>query len=270
MEDAMTARRQEAVHTRSASSRIWRTCRCARCTTTTGSACSSPSGRTAAGYRRYSAGRPGPAARRSWSTASSASPWSEIAEPARRPGADPTAHLRRQHRLLRERMERLHGAARGRREGDGGTTDGHRADPRGAVRGVRHRQLGGSTPTRPSERWGDTDAYRSRSGGPPAYTKEDWVADQGRGRRRAAGASPRALRGRRAGRRPSGDGPRRGAPAAHHPVVLRLRATRCTAGWPRCTSPTTGSRAHLRRRSRPAWRSTCTTPIHGQRREGRG
>ena len=81
----------------------------------------SPSGRTSSGYRQYA---PADLDRlhQVLLYRELGFPLEEVAALLDDPAADPAEHLRRQHRLLRDRLERTRAHGRGRREGDGGTS----------------------------------------------------------------------------------------------------------------------------------------------------
>lgn len=90
------------------------------------------------------------------------------------PDADPRAHLRRQHELLRTRIERLQKMA---------TAVEHAMEAR--KMGVnltpeeKFEVFGDDDPDQYAEeterRWGDTDAYRESQRRTSAYTKDDWL-----------------------------------------------------------------------------------------------
>src|SRR5437764_10439349 len=101
-------------------------------------------------------------------------PLEEVATLLDDPDADPAAHLRRQHRLLRERIERT------------------RAMVAAVEKEMEAQQMGISlTPeerfelfgdgfsdeyqAEAEERWGDTEAWAQSQRRAASYTKEDWV-----------------------------------------------------------------------------------------------
>lgn len=90
------------------------------------------------------------------------------------PGADPVAHLRHQHELLRERIGRLERMAAAveramERERVGGNlTPEERFEVFGDFEPADHAEEAG-------RRWGDTDAYRQSQRRTAGYTKEDWL-----------------------------------------------------------------------------------------------
>ncbi|ADB73058.1 MerR family transcriptional regulator [Geodermatophilus obscurus] len=133
----------------------------------------SPSGRTAAGYRRYA---PSDLDRLHQVLVyrELGFPLEEVATLLDDPTADPAEHLRRQHRLLLDRMERT------------------RAMVAAVEKEMEARQMGISlTPeerfelfgdwlpeeyeAEAEERWGDTEAWAQSQRRTRSYTKEDWV-----------------------------------------------------------------------------------------------
>jgi DNA-binding transcriptional MerR regulator len=132
-----------------------------------------PSERTAAGYRRYT---PADLDRLHQVLVyrELGFPLEEVATLLDDPDADPAAHLRRQHRLLRDRLERT------------------QAMVAAVEKEMEARQMGISlTPeerfevfgdgfseeyaAEAEERWGDTEAWAQSQRRTAAYTKEDWV-----------------------------------------------------------------------------------------------
>jgi len=133
----------------------------------------SPSGRTTAGYRQYS---PADLDRLHQVLLYRELGFSleEVATLLDDPSADPSEHLRRQHRLLRDRLERTS------------------AMVAAVEKEMEARQMGISlTPEErfelfgdgfsddyereAEERWGDTEAWAQSQRRTAAYTKEDWV-----------------------------------------------------------------------------------------------
>jgi DNA-binding transcriptional MerR regulator len=90
------------------------------------------------------------------------------------PDADPAAHLRRQHRLLRERIERTQAMVAAVEKEMEAEQMGISLTPE-----ERFEIFGGHDPEQyeaeVEERWGDTDAYRQSQRRTAAYTKEDWL-----------------------------------------------------------------------------------------------
>jgi len=133
----------------------------------------SPSGRTAAGYRQYA---PADLDRlhQVLLYRELGFPLEEVASLLDDPAADPAAHLRRQHALLRERLERT------------------QAMVAAVEKEMEAQQMGISlTPeerfelfgdgfsdeyqAEAEERWGDTAAWAQSQRRTAAYSKEDWV-----------------------------------------------------------------------------------------------
>jgi DNA-binding transcriptional MerR regulator len=133
----------------------------------------SPSGRTAAGYRQYA---PADLDRlhQVLLYRELGFPLEEVASLLDGPAADPAAHLRRQHALLRERLERT------------------QAMVAAVEKEMEAQQMGISlTPeerfelfgdgfsdeyqAEAEERWGDTEAWAQSQRRTAAYSKEDWV-----------------------------------------------------------------------------------------------
>jgi MerR family transcriptional regulator, thiopeptide resistance regulator len=133
----------------------------------------SPSDRSAAGYRCYA---PADLDRlhRILVYRELGFPLEEVATLLDDPDADPAAHLRRQHRLLRDRLERT------------------QAMVEAVEKEMEAQQMGISlTPeerfelfgdgfseeyqAEAEERWGDTEAWAQSQRRTSAYTKEDWV-----------------------------------------------------------------------------------------------
>jgi DNA-binding transcriptional MerR regulator len=133
----------------------------------------SPSGRTAAGYRQYA---PADLDRlhQVLLYRELGFPLEEVAALLDDPAADPAAHLRRQHALLRERLDRT------------------QAMVAAVEKEMEAQQMGISlTPeerfelfgdgfsdeyqAEAEERWGDTEAWAQSQRRTSAYSKEDWV-----------------------------------------------------------------------------------------------
>jgi DNA-binding transcriptional MerR regulator len=133
----------------------------------------SPSGRTAAGYRRYSAAD---LDRLHQVLVYRGLGFSleEVATLLDDPSADPLEHLRRQHRLLLDRLEEdrqllvaVEKEMEARQMGISLTPE-ERFEVFGEHDPERHE-------AEVRERWGDTDAYRQSRQRTRGYTKEDWV-----------------------------------------------------------------------------------------------
>jgi DNA-binding transcriptional MerR regulator len=133
----------------------------------------SPSDRTAAGYRRYSESDLERLQQillyRELGFA-----LEEIATILDDPQADPSAHLRRQHRLLTERIKRLQAMV---------TAVEHTMEAQNVGISLtpeeRFEVFGDWLPedyaAEAEQRWGDTDAYRQSQRRTAAYTKADWL-----------------------------------------------------------------------------------------------
>mgnify|MGYP001474651801 CR=1 FL=1 len=132
----------------------------------------SPSGRSAAGYRRYSEADL-ERLHQILTYRELGFPLEQIAEILADPGADPMDHLRRQHRLLRERLERLAKIIDTIEFMMEARQVGIQLTPQ-----ERFEVFGEFDPARyedeARERWGDTEAYRESQRRAAGYTKEDW------------------------------------------------------------------------------------------------
>ncbi|PRY44383.1 transcriptional regulator [Geodermatophilus tzadiensis] len=133
----------------------------------------SPSGRTAAGYRRYSAADLD-RLHQVLLYRELGFPLEEVATLLDDPSADPVEHLRRQHRLLRDRLDRTAAMVAAVEKEMEARQMGISLTPR-----ERFEVFGDHDPEQyeaeVQERWGDTDAYRESSRRAAAYTKDDWV-----------------------------------------------------------------------------------------------
>src|SRR3954453_5478304 len=133
----------------------------------------SPSGRTAAGYRQYA---PADLDRlhRVLLYRELGFPLEEVATLLDAPPADPEAHLRRQHRLLRERLERTEAMVAAvekemeARQMGISLTPEERVEIFGGGFSEEHQ-------AEAEERWGDTEAWTQSQRRTSAYTKEDWL-----------------------------------------------------------------------------------------------
>ncbi|MYU24184.1 MerR family transcriptional regulator [Streptomyces sp. SID8352] len=100
-------------------------------------------------------------------------PLDEVAALLDDPGADPRAHLRRQHALLTARIGRLERMAAAVEQAMEAHSMGIDLTPE-----ERFEVFGDADPERYEEevraRWGDTDAYAESRRRAAAYTKEDW------------------------------------------------------------------------------------------------
>jgi MerR family transcriptional regulator, thiopeptide resistance regulator len=133
----------------------------------------SPSERTAAGYRRYT---PSDLDRlhRVLVYRELGFPLEEIATLLDDPDADPVAHLRRQLRLLRDRLERTQAMVAAVEKEMEARTMGIRLSPE-----ERFEVFGENDPAQyeaeAEERWGETDAYKESRRRTASYTKDDWL-----------------------------------------------------------------------------------------------
>ncbi len=148
----------------------------------------------------------------------------EIAEILADPADGTDDHLRRQHRLLRERAARTAALLRAvekemeARDMGMALTPEEQFEVFGTDKMAEYAEEA-------RQRWGDTDAWQESQRRSAAYTKEDWLtikADADASIQGFAGLLP----GRHAGHRDGRHGPGRGAPAAPDPLVLRLRLPR--------------------------------------------
>lgn len=133
----------------------------------------SPSARTASGYRQYS---PADLDRlhQVLLYRELGFPLEEVASLLDDPSADPEAHLRRQHRLLRDRLERTSAMVAAVEKEMEARAMGISLTPE-----ERFEVFGEHDPAQyeaeVEERWGDTDAYAESKRKTAAYSKEDWV-----------------------------------------------------------------------------------------------
>ena len=133
----------------------------------------SPSARTAAGYRQYA---PADLDRlhQVLLYRELGFPLEEVATLLDDPSADPEAHLRRQHRLLRDRLERTSAMVEAVEKEMEARAMGISLTPE-----ERFEVFGEQDPARydaeAQERWGETDAYRQSKRKTAAYSKDDWV-----------------------------------------------------------------------------------------------
>src|SRR3954463_5877303 len=132
-----------------------------------------PSRRTAAGYRDYTA----PDLDRLHRVLvyrELGFPLEEVASLLDDPDADPAAHLRRQHRLLRDRLERTQAMVAAVEKEMEARQMGISLTPE-----ERFEVFGEQDPSQyaaeAEERWGDTEAWTQSQRRTAAYTKEDWL-----------------------------------------------------------------------------------------------
>src|SRR4051812_41536792 len=133
----------------------------------------SPSGRTSSGYRQYA---PADLDRlhQVLLYPELGFPLEEVATLLDDPSADPEAHLRRQHRLLRDRLERTSAMVAAVEKEMEARQMGISLTPE-----ERFEVFGEHDPAQydaeVQERWGETDAYAESKRKTAAYSKEDWV-----------------------------------------------------------------------------------------------
>ena len=136
--------------------------------------------------------------------------------------ADPEAHLRRQHRLLRDRLDRTQQMVAAVEKEMEARAMGISLTPE-----ERFEVFGEFDPDQyeeeVQERWGETDAYAQSKRRTSAYTKDDWVRIKAEGEDVEARFAAALAAGVPGGLR-AGHGHRRGAPAADQPELLRLPA----------------------------------------------
>src|SRR3954469_19536719 len=132
-----------------------------------------PSDRTAAGYRSYDV-RDLDRLQQVLVYRELGFPLEEVATLLDDPDADPAAHLRRQHRLLRERLERTEAMVAAVEKEMEARTMGISLTPE-----ERFELFGDGFSEEyqreAEERWGDTEAWAQSQRRTAAYGKEDWV-----------------------------------------------------------------------------------------------
>ncbi|EFL40013.1 MerR family transcriptional regulator [Streptomyces fungicidicus] len=131
-----------------------------------------PSGRSHAGHRRY-ADADLDRLQQILFYRELGFPLEEVAVLLDDPDADPRAHLRRQHELLTDRIERLRKMAAAVEHAMEARSMGINLTPE-----EKFEVFGDFDPDQyeeeVKERWGDTDAYRQSRRKTASYTKEDW------------------------------------------------------------------------------------------------
>jgi DNA-binding transcriptional MerR regulator len=136
----------------------------------------SPGERTSAGYRRYGE-RDLERLEQILYYRELGFPLEEIAAILDDPAADAGTHLRRQHRLLTERVERLQKMVTAVEYAMEARQMGIQLTPE-----ERFEVFGENDPEQyaaeAEQRWGETDAYRESQRRAQRYTKEDWLAIQ--------------------------------------------------------------------------------------------
>ncbi len=138
-----------------------------------------PSGRSDAGYRRYADGDLDRLQRILFFRELGFG-LDQIKDAMTDGGADASAHLRRQHAMLRDRIGRLQRMASAVEKAMEARTMGIKLTPE-----ERFEVFGDFDPDQHAaevkERWGDTDAYRESARRTKGYTKADWqrIKDEG-------------------------------------------------------------------------------------------
>jgi DNA-binding transcriptional MerR regulator len=133
-----------------------------------------PSGRTAAGHRRYD--------RADLQRLQTILFYreldfglDEIATMLTDPGTGTDAHLRKQHALVRARMERDERLLRAIEKEMGARKMGISLTPEEQFEVFGTDKVGGEWADEARERWGDTDAYQESARRTAAYSKDDWI-----------------------------------------------------------------------------------------------
>src|SRR4051794_4172992 len=133
----------------------------------------SPSGRTAAGYRQYA---PADLDRlhQVLLYRELGFPLEEVATLLDDPSADPEAHLRRQHRLLRDRLERTSAMVEAVEKEMEARAMGIALTPEEKFE-LFGEGYSEDYEREAEDRWGDSEAWAQSQRRTSAYTKEDWV-----------------------------------------------------------------------------------------------
>lgn len=101
-------------------------------------------------------------------------PLEQIATLLDDPGADPMAHLRRQHRLLVDRIEHLHHMVVAVEAMMSNRTNGINLSAAEQAEIFGDNWMGDEYAVEAQERWGDTDAWAQSRARTAAFTKGDW------------------------------------------------------------------------------------------------
>jgi DNA-binding transcriptional MerR regulator len=133
----------------------------------------SPSGRTAAGYRQYAPADLG-RLHQVLLYRELGFPLEEVATLLDDPSADPEAHLRRQHRLLRDRLERTSAMVEAVEKEMEARAMGISLTPEEKFE-LFGEGYSEDYEREAEERWGDTDAWSQSQRKTAAYTKDDWI-----------------------------------------------------------------------------------------------
>jgi DNA-binding transcriptional MerR regulator len=134
-----------------------------------------PSGRTAAGHRRYGSGDL-QRLRRILFYRELDFGLEEIAAILADPDGDTDDHLRRQHRMLRTRIDRDQQLLRALEKEMEARLMGMSLTPEEQFEIFGTDQVGGEWHDEAAERWGDTAQFKESQRRAAAYTKEDWAA----------------------------------------------------------------------------------------------
>jgi DNA-binding transcriptional MerR regulator len=132
-----------------------------------------PTGRTSGGHRRYDTGDLG-RLRQILIYRELDFGLDEIAAMLADPGNGTDAHLRRQHRMLRDRIDRAGDLLRAVEKEMEARKMGISLTPREQFEIFGTDQVSGEWADEARDRWGDTDAYREAQHRTTAYTKDDW------------------------------------------------------------------------------------------------
>jgi DNA-binding transcriptional MerR regulator len=133
----------------------------------------SPSGRTAAGYRQYAAADLD-RLHQVLLYRELGFPLEEVATLLDDPSADPEAHLRRQHRLLRDRLERTSAMVEAVEKEMEARAMGIALTPEEKFE-LFGEGYSEDYEREAEDRWGDSEAWAQSQRRTSAYTKEDWV-----------------------------------------------------------------------------------------------
>lgn len=102
-------------------------------------------------------------------------PLTEIARILADPGEDADAHLRRQHRLLREQISRRQDMLAAIEKEMEARKMGISLTPEEQLEVFGTDKVGGEWAQEAGQRWGDTEAWRQSQRRTAAYTKQDWL-----------------------------------------------------------------------------------------------
>ena len=215
-----------------------------------------PSGRTAGGYRQYDDADL-VRLHRVLSYRELGLTLDQVASILDDPSTDAAAHLRSQHRLVRQRIERHERMLTQIEKAMEAEQMGISLTPQEQFELFGPDWTGEEYAAQAEQRWGGTEAWRQSRRRTSAYTKEDWAeitaqtaaVEAGLAAALADGVSP-------------GDVRAMDLAEAHRAHIDRWYydvSRSGTAGWPRCTWPTRGSRSTTSA-SRRGWPSSSMTP----------